>query len=109
MAVRPSRPALGIVPVPSREEVVETASPPSLPSHAPKRDPAGKVTARIGKVQLSGYIDIDYKRQLDIHAAREGITMQSIIEEMYDLYATAHGLHRLGHLGDPKSNLPSAD
>jgi len=103
MAVKPSRPALGTLQVmTSREEVAETASQSSLPSRETKREPAGKAVARIGKVQLSGYIDIDYKRQLDIHAAREGITMQSIIEEMYDLYATAHGLHRLGHLGGPK-------
>jgi hypothetical protein len=39
---------------------------------------------------------VDFKRQLDIHAAREGITIQSIVEEMHDLYAAAHGLTRLG-------------
>jgi hypothetical protein len=55
-----------------------------------------KAAAREGKVQLSGYIPVDFKRRLDIHAAREGITIQSIVEEMHDLYAAAHGLTRLG-------------
>jgi hypothetical protein len=98
MAMRPGRPALGagLQAVPT-QEVVEM---PSRSSH-PVRETPAKAAARVGKVQLSGYIDIDYKRQLDIHAAREGITIQAIVEEMYDLYAAAHGLHRLGHLGDP--------
>ena len=99
MAVRPARPALGgisqVVPPRDVSKVV-----PSQASHSPRETPA-KAAARTGKVQLSGYIDRDYKRQLDIHAAREGITIQAIVEEMYDLYATAHGLHRLGHLVDP--------
>jgi hypothetical protein len=99
MAMRPPRPALGtgLRAVPREDD--ETAPPPS----PPVRETPAKAAARIGKVQLSGYIDIDYKRQLDIHVAREGITIQAIVEEMYDLYAAAHGLHRLGHLGDPKT------
>jgi hypothetical protein len=93
MALR-SRPTLGLVkqddspPAPS-----PTRRPPALESPV-------KAAAREGKVQLSGYIPIDFKRQLDIHAAREGITIQSIVEEMHDLYASAHGLTRLAGLGE---------
>jgi hypothetical protein len=54
-----------------------------------------KPPSRTGKVQLSGYVDADAKLQLDVFAARERRTMQSIVEEMYDLFAHRHGLHRL--------------
>ncbi|MFL5289348.1 MAG: hypothetical protein ACJ8AW_52425 [Rhodopila sp.] len=97
MATRPSRPVLG-----GSLQVVASSGEGTEPASQSSRTATGKAAARIGKVQLSGYIDIDYKRQLDIHAAREGITIQSIIEEMYDLYATAHGLHRLGNLHEGK-------
>jgi hypothetical protein len=40
--------------------------------------------SRVGKVQLAGYFDPDAKRQLDVFAAREGRSIQSIMEEMYD-------------------------
>jgi hypothetical protein len=87
------------------------ATRPSLGSptvvHRPAPEPefvpqvANKPAARIGKVQLSGYIDKDAKRQLDVFAAREGRTMQSVIEEMYDLFAHRYGLHRLAQSREP--------
>ena len=91
MALR-ARPALGLV---------QQDDKPAAPAPAaPRRESSAKVAAREGKVQLSGYIPVDFKRQLDIHAAREGITIQSIVEEMHDLYAAAHGLTRLGGGGE---------
>jgi hypothetical protein len=91
MALR-SRPTLGLV--------KQDDSPLAPPPTAPRRESPVKAAAREGKVQLSGYIPIDFKRQLDIHAAREGITIQSIVEEMHDLYASAHGLTRLAGWGE---------
>jgi hypothetical protein len=91
MALR-ARPALGLV----QQDDKPTAPAPA----APRRESPAKAAAREGKVQLSGYIPVDFKRQLDIHAAREGITIQSIVEEMHDLYAAAHGLTRLGGGGE---------
>lgn len=91
MALR-ARPALGLV---------QQDDKPAAPAPAaPRRESPAKAAAREGKVQLSGYISVDFKRQLDIHAAREGITIQSIVEEMHDLYAAAHGLTRLGGGGE---------
>jgi hypothetical protein len=91
MALR-ARPALGLV---------QQDDKPAAPAPAaPRRESPAKAAAREGKVQLSGYIPVDFKRQLDIHAAREGITIQSIVEEMHDLYAAAHGLTRLGSGGE---------
>jgi hypothetical protein len=58
--------------------------------------PAPRAPSRVGKVQLAGYVDPIAKKQLDVFAAQEGRTMQSIIEEMYDLFAQKHRLHRLG-------------
>jgi hypothetical protein len=87
-----TRPSLVIPPAPRRAE----------PPAAPAAPVAAKAAARTGKVQLSGYVDRDAKRQLDIFAAREGRTMQSIIEEMYDLFAHTHGLHRLAQAGDAR-------
>jgi Antitoxin-like ribbon-helix-helix len=84
-----TRPSLGGLP--------RTAAKP-LEAPAPevrRTPPAVKPPSRTGKVQLSGYIDADAKVQLDIFAARERRTMQSIVEEMYDLFAHQHGLHRL--------------
>ena len=92
MALR-ARPALGLV-----QQDDKPAAP--VPAVKPHRESPAKAAAREGKVQLSGYIPLDYKRQLDIHAAREGITIQSIVEEMHDLYAAAHGLTRLGSGGE---------
>ena len=90
MALR-ARPALGLV---------QQDDKPAAPAPAaPRRESPAKAAAREGKVQLSGYISVDFKRQLDIHAAREGITIQWIVEEMHDLYAAAHGLTRLGVAG----------
>jgi hypothetical protein len=91
MALR-ARPSLGLV----RQEDKPEAPAPA----APRREKPPKAAARDGKVQLSGYIPLDFKRQLDVHAAREGITIQSILEEMHDLYAAAHGLTRLGGGGE---------
>jgi hypothetical protein len=83
-----ARPVLGLI---------QQDDKPGVPAPgAPRRERPFKVAAREDKVQLSGYIPLDFKRQLDIHAAREGITIQSIVEEMHDLYAAAHGLTRLG-------------
>jgi hypothetical protein len=84
-----TRPSLGSLPRTS-------AKPLEAPAPEIRRAPAAaKPPSRTGKVQLSGYIDADAKVQLDIFAARERRTMQSIIEEMYDLFAHQHGLHRL--------------
>jgi hypothetical protein len=84
-----TRPSLGSVPR-------AAAKPLEAPAPEIRRAPAtGKPLSRAGKVQLSGYVDADAKLQLDVFAARERRTMQSIIEEMYDLFAHQHGLHRL--------------
>lgn len=55
--------------------------------------------SRRGKVQMAGYFTPDAKRQFDVFAAREGRSLQSIMEEMYDDFATKHGMHRLASLG----------
>ena len=84
-----TRPSLGSVPR-------ATAKPLEATTPETRRAPAvSKPPSRSGKVQLSGYVDADAKVQLDIFAARERRTMQSIVEEMYDLFAHRHGLHRL--------------
>lgn len=54
-----------------------------------------KPPSRIGKVQLGGYLSPDAKRQLDIYAAVNGRTIQSLFEEMVDDFSRKHGLHRL--------------
>jgi len=46
-------------------------------------------------VQLGGYIDVEAKRQMDVFAAMEGRTVQSIVEEMVDDWFRKHGLNRL--------------
>ena len=84
-----TRPSLGSVPRPAAK--APEAPPPEI-RPAPV---SAKPPSRAGKVQLSGYVDADAKLQLDVFAARERRTMQSIVEEMYDLFAHRHGLHRL--------------
>ena len=54
--------------------------------------------SRRGKVQMAAYFTPDAKRQFDVFAAREGRSLQSIMEEMYDDFATKHGMHRLASL-----------
>jgi hypothetical protein len=56
---------------------------------------ATKVGARAGKVQLGAYIDQDAKRQLDVFAAMNGRTIQSLVEEMMDDFFRKNGLLRL--------------
>lgn len=46
-------------------------------------------------MQLGGYIDVEAKRQMDVFAAMEGRTVQSIVEEMVDDWFRKHGLNRL--------------
>src|SRR5690242_16579138 len=87
-----TRPSLGSVPRPAAKPL----EPPASPAPEIRGTPASaKPPSRAGKVQLSGYVDADAKLQLDVFAARERRTMQSIVEEMYDLFAHRHGLHRL--------------
>lgn len=51
--------------------------------------------SRQGKLQFAGYLDQEFKRQIDVFAAREGRSLQSIFEEMHDMFAERHGLHRI--------------
>lgn len=81
-----SRP-LTIVP-PNNEQ------PPAPPAPA-ERPKVPQAPSRIGKVQLGGYLPPDAKRQLDVFAAVNGRTIQSIVEEMVDDFCVKHGLHRL--------------
>ena len=83
MAARPSLVRIKVPPAPAPEP--STARPPRT----------AKPAAREGKVQLGAYIAVEAKRQLDVHAATEGKTLQAIVEEMIDDYAGKHGLHRL--------------
>ena len=84
------RPALGEPlrePEPPRQEV------------APRPPPKTVIApSRRGKVQLAGYFDVEAKRQLDVFAAREGRSIQSIMEEMYNDFCSKHGLHRLASM-----------
>jgi hypothetical protein len=68
---------------------------PQTPAPAIRR----KAASRTGKVQLGGYIDPDAKRQMDVFAAMNGRTVQSIVEEMVDDWFRKHGLHRLAGEG----------
>jgi hypothetical protein len=54
-----------------------------------------RAKSRQGKLQFAGYLDQEFKRQIDVFAAREGRSLQSIFEEMYDMFAERHGLHRI--------------
>lgn len=67
---------------------------PASPAPPPAPKPA-KSPSRAGKVQLGGYLSPEAKRQLDVFAAMNGRTMQSMIEEMVDDFAHKYGLHRL--------------
>lgn len=71
---------------------------------APRPDaPAGSASvskgtrpaSREGKVQFAGYLSVEAKRQIDIHAAKQGITLQTIFEEAINDWFAKHGLSRL--------------
>jgi hypothetical protein len=95
MATRPS------LTMPTRARPLVPSPDPALPAQAPLSEtPAAKGRAsqapsRVGKVQLGGYLPPDAKRQLDVWAAMNGRTMQSMIEEMVNDFCAKHGLHRL--------------
>jgi len=86
------RPALG-TPAPVLAPKLTTAK--VRPATENKSSRPFVAPSRIGKVQLAGYFDPDAKRQIDIFAAREGRSIQSIMEEMHDDFCRKHGLHRL--------------
>jgi hypothetical protein len=65
----------------------------AAPAEPPVRTPRAR--SRQGKLQFAGYLDLEFKRQIDVFAAREGRSLQSIFEEMYDMFAERHGLHRI--------------
>jgi hypothetical protein len=76
------------------------SAPPAKPAvHAaplettPER--TGRAKSRQGKLQFAGYLDATFKRELDVFAAREGRSLQSIFEEMHDMFAERYGLHRI--------------
>jgi hypothetical protein len=70
--------------------------PAAAPATEAKEQPqAAKAGARAGKVQLGAYVDQDAKRQLDVFAAMNGRTIQSLVEEMMDDFFRKNGLHRL--------------
>ena len=76
------------------------SAPPAKPAvHAAPLETAPVQTVRArsrqGKVQVAGYLDQTLKREIDVFAAREGRSLQSIFEEMHDLFAERHGLHRI--------------
>jgi hypothetical protein len=76
------------------------SAPPAKPAvHAAPLETAPVQTVRArsrqGKVQVAGYLDQALKREIDVFAAREGRSLQSIFEEMHDLFAERHGLHRI--------------
>jgi hypothetical protein len=75
-----------------------SAPPANLAASAAPREAAPVRTttpARQGKLQFAGYLDATLKRELDVFAAREGRSLQSIFEEMHDLFAERYGLHRI--------------
>lgn len=81
------RPSLTMGPQQKAQAEPET---PASPAPPPAKPPS-----RAGKVQLGGYLSPEAKRQLDVFAAMNGRTMQSMIEEMVDDFAHKYGLHRL--------------
>lgn len=91
------RPSLTMGPS-SRAAAVAQAPPPPDMVQDPK---VPKPPSRVGKVQLGGYISPEAKRQLDIFAAVNGRTIQSLFEEMVDDFSRKHGLHRL--VGDSQA------
>ena len=98
MATRPS------LTMPTRGRSLVTNPDPVLPAPAPSpempeaKGRASQAPSRVGKVQLGGYLPPDAKRQLDVWAAMNGRTIQSMIEEMVNDFCAKHGLHRL--IGD---------
>lgn len=82
------RPSLTMGPPQTAQAGPEAPAPPPAPKPA-------KSPSRAGKVQLGGYLSPEAKRQLDVFAAMNGRTMQSMIEEMVDDFAHKYGLHRL--------------
>jgi hypothetical protein len=76
----------------------ELPTPTPLPETPEPKRRASQAPSRVGKVQLGGYLPPDAKRQLDVWAAMNGRTMQSMIEEMVNDFCAKHGLHRL--IGD---------
>jgi hypothetical protein len=89
MARRPSL-TMGPIVRPSEPEQDLTA-----PLTTPQTTRTAKPPSRVGKVQLGGYLSPEAKRQLDVFAAMNGRTMQSLFEEMVDDFSRKHGLHRL--------------
>ncbi len=89
MARRPSL-TMGHSPPPAIGERAPLPAPDTV-----QRQAAPKPPSRVGKVQLGGYLSPDAKRQLDIFAAVNGRTIQSLFEEMVDDFSRKHGLHRL--------------
>ena len=89
MARRPSL-TMGPIVQSTKEGDQITAPPASSPALT-----VVKPASRIGKVQLGGYLSPEAKRQLDVFAAMNGRTMQSIFEEMIDDFSRKYGLHRL--------------
>lgn len=92
------RPSLTMGPSP-RAAAVEQAPPPA--PHIVQELKIPKPPSRVGKVQLGGYLSPEAKRQLDIFAAVNGRTIQSLFEEMVDDFSRKHGLHRL--VGDSQT------
>ena len=86
------RPSLTMGPVVQNTKEGEQITGPFAP---PPALTAVKPASRIGKVQLGGYLSPEAKRQLDVFAAMNGRTMQSIFEEMIDDFSRKYGLHRL--------------
>jgi len=86
------RPSLTMGPSPQVAPVERAPPPEPGTGHSPR---SPKPPSRVGKVQLGGYLSPEAKRQLDIFAAVNGRTIQSLFEEMVDDFARKHGLHRL--------------
>lgn len=89
MARRPSL-TMGPAVQNDRAEPAALVQPDSAPVHRSVKPPS-----RAGKVQFGGYLSPDAKRQLDVFAALNGRTIQSLFEEMVDDFSRKHGLHRL--------------
>lgn len=66
-----------------------------LPETSDAKGKGSQAPSRVGKVQLGGYLPPDAKHQLDVWAAMNKRTMQSMIEEMVNDFCAKHGLHRL--------------
>lgn len=86
------RPSLTMGPSPQSVPIARASPPQVYQAQSPG---VPKPPSRVGKVQLGGYLSPEAKRQLDIFAAINGRTMQSLFEEMVDDFSRKHGLHRL--------------